>query len=570
MCRNGRPLREILSFPCHLFASKTHSDGEMNLCTQSHSTPTDPELLALCLRGEREAFGALVARYQGLVCAQAYAVCGDFGRSEDVAQEVFVSAWRQLRDLRDHSKFKAWICGMARHLALRVAERTRREDLVADAAEFEEAPSSAENDVVSRDEERVVWSALAELPETYRVVLTLYYREQQSVSEVARELELTEDAVKQRLSRGRALLREEVTGMVENALRVSRPGAALTAAILGVVAASVPSSASAASLVAIAKTGAPMKAAFLAPALASLFGVAVGIFGGWFGVKVTEESARTERERLALVRIGRRVFAIATGGALFQAGAVLLLRFVWPSHITLLPYVICATILPSIAWGLWETWNCRKIIAKIRAEDEASGAPRRQPRGPWRYLAAPGMVEYRSRASFLGQPLVHIRWSAPDPSRVRQAGARGWIALGDSATGFVAVGGFARGFVAIGGVALGVVSCGGISLGAIGLGGLAAAGWSYGGIALGWLAQGGVALGWHAAAGALALARDFAVGALASAAETNNEPAQAAVSQSIWLTVTSQPWFAFVVPAIVLGMLLVMAAVFRKFWKRAG
>lgn len=125
----------------------------------------DAELLERCLEGEREAFGQLVARHQGLVCAQAYSVCGDLSRSEDVAQEAFISAWRQLATLRDRSKFKAWLCGIARHLALRVAEQRQRE--VGSAASLVEgiAAETPHDAAVSREEEALVWDALAQLPE---------------------------------------------------------------------------------------------------------------------------------------------------------------------------------------------------------------------------------------------------------------------------------------------------------------------------------------------------------------------------------------------------------------------
>jgi hypothetical protein len=56
----------------------------------------DAELVGLCLNGDRDASGRIVERYQSLVCALAYSVCGDLARSEDLAQETSIAAWRQL------------------------------------------------------------------------------------------------------------------------------------------------------------------------------------------------------------------------------------------------------------------------------------------------------------------------------------------------------------------------------------------------------------------------------------------------------------------------------------------
>ena len=84
-------------------------------------------------------------------------------------------------------------------------------------------PGPAE-EAVSREEESLVWQALERIPEAYREPLILFYREDQSVAEVAGALVLSEDAVKQRLSRGRGMLREQVAELVEGSLRRSRPG----------------------------------------------------------------------------------------------------------------------------------------------------------------------------------------------------------------------------------------------------------------------------------------------------------------------------------------------------------
>lgn len=62
---------------------------------------TDAELVAACLAGDREAFGWIVERYQRLLCSPAYSATGSLSESEDVAQEAFVDAWRQLGTLHE-------------------------------------------------------------------------------------------------------------------------------------------------------------------------------------------------------------------------------------------------------------------------------------------------------------------------------------------------------------------------------------------------------------------------------------------------------------------------------------
>src|SRR5205807_6638366 len=75
---------------------------------------TDAELVAACLAGDREALRRIVDRYQRLLCSLAYSATGSLSESEDLAQEAFVDAWRQLRTLREPEKLRPWLCGILR------------------------------------------------------------------------------------------------------------------------------------------------------------------------------------------------------------------------------------------------------------------------------------------------------------------------------------------------------------------------------------------------------------------------------------------------------------------------
>src|SRR5712664_2909662 len=76
----------------------------------------DAELVAQRLTGNRDAFGLIVSRYQSLVCSIAYSATGCLSQSEDLAQETFLTAWKQLGQLREPAKLRAWLCGIARNL----------------------------------------------------------------------------------------------------------------------------------------------------------------------------------------------------------------------------------------------------------------------------------------------------------------------------------------------------------------------------------------------------------------------------------------------------------------------
>jgi len=108
---------------------------------------------------------------------------------------------------------------------------------------------------------------------------------------------------------------------------------------------------------------------------------------------------------------------------------------------------------------------------------------------------------YRSPATILGMPAIDIA-IGPDVDEPKGR-ARGFLAIGDTATGVVALGGNARGVVAMGGFSMGLISAGGMSMGlGVSVGGFALGGVAAGGAAMGGIAKGGGAAGYIADGGA--------------------------------------------------------------------
>src|SRR5262245_53492858 len=86
----------------------------------------DAELVARSRLRDHEAFGQLVERHQRLVFGVALARCHDPALAEDLAQEAFVAAWRDLDRLRDGERVGSWVAGIARNLASSAARTSAR------------------------------------------------------------------------------------------------------------------------------------------------------------------------------------------------------------------------------------------------------------------------------------------------------------------------------------------------------------------------------------------------------------------------------------------------------------
>jgi len=254
----------------------------------------DLALIEASLKGSKQAFGEIVARYQSLLCAIAYSATGDLGLSEDLAQETFIVAWKRLGELRDKAKLRAWLVGIGRNV-INSAIRRRRRDVAARAQALEAgavaAARSPLEEAITREEERILSRTLAAIPPMYREPLVLYYREQRSVRGVAEALDLSEDAVKQRLSRGRKMVRRQVTELVERALERTGPKKEFAVAVLGALPKTVPG----------AGAGAAAKTALGAGLGGSLLGSVVGVIGGIAGSLIPTLDARSRRERRFLM-----------------------------------------------------------------------------------------------------------------------------------------------------------------------------------------------------------------------------------------------------------------------------
>jgi len=264
------------------FGSVGHSYGDtMTTRTVSAEVFNDAELVSESLSGNRDAFGRIVAQYQSLVCSLAFSATGSLSQSEDLAQETFLAAWKQLADLREPHKLRAWLCGIARNLINNSLRRQGREPShAAEPLETAEEPPSLDplppEQAIGREEEAILWRSLERIPEIYREPLVLFYREHQSVEAVAQGLELSEDAVKQRLSRGRKLLHEQVLAFVEGALERTNPDRAFTAGVLAALPALAAAKAATAGATA-AKSGTAIKMLFMTKTATTLIVAAIAI-----------------------------------------------------------------------------------------------------------------------------------------------------------------------------------------------------------------------------------------------------------------------------------------------------
>lgn len=168
----------------------------------------DEQLVERARRGDREAFGQLYDRYAGLVRSICFEWTGDVTSAQDLSQEVFLSAYRQLDHLKDPKCICAWLIGIAR-LSGRQWRRTRLRDRHELAGEnIEEVADRCLSEPVDRWSD--VQAAMSELTEDERLGIHLFYLQEQPANLARQLLNLSMSGFYRLLSRAREKLAQRL------------------------------------------------------------------------------------------------------------------------------------------------------------------------------------------------------------------------------------------------------------------------------------------------------------------------------------------------------------------------
>lgn len=182
-------------------------------------TSSDPDVSAL-KEGSEHAFRCLFEQERDRLRRFVLKMVDDEDAAENIVQETFAEAYRQIENFREEAKVSTWLFSIARHLAYGYLRKDKRHNyLEHETIEFLQADRTettvTQDAVETSERKQIVHDALQELPEHYRRVVQLRDLEEQSTSEAAEQLGLTEVNVRVRLHRARKELREHLCERME-------------------------------------------------------------------------------------------------------------------------------------------------------------------------------------------------------------------------------------------------------------------------------------------------------------------------------------------------------------------
>jgi RNA polymerase sigma-70 factor, ECF subfamily len=179
---------------------------------------SDGEIIRRVRGGRAQDFRTLIERYEGAVFTLAYRMLGRREEAEDAAQDTFIKVFRSLNSYSDSAPFWAWLRKIAVNSCLNNLPREFPSDEVETALDLEQPfVDAVQAEVLRKCELEQMDAVIAGLPEMYRTVVVLRYREDLSFDEIADALGQTPGAVRVRLHRAVKMLSERLA-VVDNEL----------------------------------------------------------------------------------------------------------------------------------------------------------------------------------------------------------------------------------------------------------------------------------------------------------------------------------------------------------------
>ena len=177
--------------------------------------PSDSEIISQVLKGDHNAYAQLVDRYKSYVFTLTLRFTKSREDAEEVSQDIFVKAYRSLADFKGASKFSTWLYTIVNTTCITFLRKKRLEvQSLDDERTFEVADSQDSgfraNQIEQKSRLNMVNQAIAMLNPDDAEIITLFYKNEQSLEEIGQILGLESNTAKVRLHRARARLKEKM------------------------------------------------------------------------------------------------------------------------------------------------------------------------------------------------------------------------------------------------------------------------------------------------------------------------------------------------------------------------
>jgi RNA polymerase sigma factor (sigma-70 family) len=202
--------------------------------------------IELAQSGDIQAYERLIDKSKNLVTSIALSIVKDIDDSEEVAQQVFISLWKNLKTLKQGRSFLPWLRQSTRYCAynfIRDSKKssrvnTERADIL--LSEIADPSESSESLLIKSDTHKLLNCFIDSLASEDREIVLLFYREEQSSQQVAKLLDISSDNVRKKLSRARRSLKYDLLEHASNLIFTSAPAVGFSSLVTALIAPSAP------------------------------------------------------------------------------------------------------------------------------------------------------------------------------------------------------------------------------------------------------------------------------------------------------------------------------------------
>jgi len=175
---------------------------------------SDYELIQKCLNEDKDCFAELVRRYKNLVYSIILRMINDRDEIGDLAQEVFIKVYKNLHRYYPDFKFSTWIIRITTNHVIDYRRRRQQDTVPLESVEYEtDSGDSPEESFIKEERKAALKKMIDDLPDMYKIPIVLYHSEGLSYQEIAEVIEEPLSKVKNRIFRGRRMLKESLIGL---------------------------------------------------------------------------------------------------------------------------------------------------------------------------------------------------------------------------------------------------------------------------------------------------------------------------------------------------------------------
>ncbi len=181
-----------------------------------YSKLDDYEIIRLCINGDKESFCEIVKRYKNLVYSVILRMTANNEEANDLAQEVFIKVYKNLDKYFPDYKFSTWIIRITTNHVIDFRRKKKQETVSFEEINYELASGSSPEEIYIKNEQKKdIEKLIYSLPEMYKIPIILYHQQGLSYQEISEVINEPLSKVKNRIFRGRKMLKESLLKIKE-------------------------------------------------------------------------------------------------------------------------------------------------------------------------------------------------------------------------------------------------------------------------------------------------------------------------------------------------------------------